>query len=329
MAKPVTTFYVFHGDDEFSSRAQLDTMRNQMGDPATADLNTARLDGKNVSAADVIAAASAVPFLSDRRLVIVDGMLSWLSRKGGGKNAKAETDVLVEALPTLPDFARVVFFETQTLSDRNAVLQLARNDAHGYHKAFNPPRNPTAWIKKQANTVYEVEIDPQAAMALAAVIGDDLRAADNELAKLAAFVDGARPIVEQDVALLTTYAAEADVFEMVDALGRRDGAAATQLLHRLLEQDEALRLFGMIVRQFRLLLQAREYLNNGGAPQEMPKAIGVHPYVAQKLTGQVRAFTLDQLEKIYRFLLETDVSIKTGKVDAEIALDLFIAGIAQ
>jgi len=132
-----------------------------------------------------------------------------------------------------------------------------------------------------------------------------------------------------DVALLTPYVAEADVFEMVDALGRRDGAAAARLLHRLLDDDDPLRLFGMIVRQFRLLILAREYLNEGGAPGQMGAAIGVHPYVAEKLTRQVRAFTLDQLEMIYHFLLETDAGIKTGKVSDVLALDLLVAGIAS
>ncbi|WP_119065233.1 DNA polymerase III subunit delta [Aggregatilinea lenta] len=329
MAKRSPTFYVFHGTDEFSCCAAVHSLREQMGDPSMAELNTAVIDGKQATAAGVLAAASAMPFLSDKRLVIVEGMLTWLARKGGGKTAKTEVTALVEGLPDLPDFARVVFVEPGTLSAQNAVLKLAMTAPGGFHKAFNPPRDPSRWIVQQSQTEYDTGIEPAAALALAQVVGDDLRAADSELAKLAAYVDHQRAITQADVALLTPYVAEADVFEMVDALGRRDGAAAVQLLHRLLEDDDPLRLFGMIVRQFRLLLQAREFLNDGGAPNQIGSAIGVHPYVGEKLAAQVRSFTLAQLERIYHVLLETDLGIKTGKVEGVLALDLLIAGVSQ
>jgi DNA polymerase-3 subunit delta len=327
MTKRTPTFYVFHGTDEFSRHAQLQAMRGQMGDPAMAELNTVMLNGEAVSAAEVLAAASAVPFLASKRLVIVDGMLTWLTRKGAGKSAREQLGELVERLPHLPDFARIVFVEPETLSESHPVLKLAKTDPGGYHKLFDPPRNPTAWIINQARQEYGTEITPQAAAALAEVIGEDLRAADSELAKLAAYVNGERPIQESDVVLLTPYVAEADVFAMVDALGHRDGATAARLLHRLLDSDEPLRLFGMMVRQFRLLILAREYLDGGGAPGQIGVAIGVHDYVGKKLAQQVGAFTLDQLESIDHLLLETDLSIKTGKMDSVLALDLLIAGV--
>lgn len=329
MSRRAPTFYVFHGPDEFSCRAQLQTMRAQMGDPSLAELNISVLDGKQASVADVLSAARAIPFLGDKRLVIVEGMLTWLTRKGAGASGKAELDRLAEGLTHLPDWARIVFVESETLSDKNPILHLARTEPGGYHKEFDPPRNPTRWITIQARDTYGAEIETRAAMALAAVVGEDLRAADSELAKLAAYANGARPITEADVALLTTYVSEASVFEMVDAIGRRDGATAARLLHRLLEHDDPLQLFGMMIRQFRLLILAREFLNEGGSPKEIGKAIGVHPFVGEKLAEQTKSFSLEQLETIYRHLLETDIGIKTGKVESELALDLLIAGVSS
>ena len=329
MSQRTPTFYVLHGTDEFSRRAAVQTMRAQMGDPSMAEMNTTVLDGKQASVSDVLSSARSMPFLSDKRLIIVEGMLTWLDRKGAGRSGRADLEQLAEGLATLPEWARVVFVEPDVLSDKHPILKLAKTEPGGYHKDFNPPRNPVRWIMNQARDEYGTEFEPQAATALAAVIGEDLRAADSEIAKLAAYVNGERPISEADVILLTPYMAEADVFQMVDALGRRDGASASRLLHRLLDQDDPLRLFGMMVRQFRLLILAREYLNDGGSPKQIGKAIGVHPYVGEKLAGQVRSFSLDQLEAIYRFLLETDFGIKTGKVEGVLALDLLIAGVSS
>ena len=57
------------------------------------------------------------------------------------------------------------------------------------------------------------------------------------------------------------------------------------------------------------------------------KETGIHPYVVKKTYPQVQQFTLLELKKIYQKIFEVDSSIKTGKIDAEMALDLLITRI--
>ncbi len=324
MARQAPTFYVFHGEDEYSIKSRVNDFRHQMGD----DLNISEFDGIKASPAEVVAAAQAIPFLSDRRLVLVYGMLHHLGRRGAGKGAKSRLQELVNALANLPESARLVFVESQTLSDKHPVIQLAHQDPTGYIKAFNPPKNPTTWIQKRIRD-YNVQIEGSAIRALVAVIDNDLRKADNELYKLAVYVGAGGTITEADVAALTPYVAEADVFKMVDAIGRRDGKTAMQELHRLLDlqQQDAMQLFFMIIRQFRLLIQAREVMDNGGNSRVVAQEVGLHNFVAEKVSTQARGFTIEQLEAIHRNLLEIDVGIKTGKVEVLVGLDLFVAGV--
>jgi DNA polymerase-3 subunit delta len=317
------TFYVLHGEDEFSLKAQITAMQAAMNDPS--QLNTSVLDGTQVSAQQVLNTASSFPFLSDKRLVIVEGMLSHL----GGRSSK-ELDVLVEGLPNLPDFARLVFHEDKTLPEKNLVLQLARSHPRGFEKTFAAPKNATQWIIQHAKQQHHLEIENRAAAALASVIGQNLRAADSELAKLAAYVDYARPIREADVATLTPYVAEANIFDMVDAIGQQDGKTAMTLLQKLLaEGAEPLSILGMINRQFHLLILAREHTDNGGGSSDMASVLGVHSFVAQKVGQQARRFSLETLESIYRKLVDLDFRIKTGQVEADMALQLFIAGVTN
>ncbi|MEO1161311.1 MAG: von Willebrand factor type A domain-containing protein, partial [Pseudomonadota bacterium] len=69
----------------------------------SAGLNLSEFEGRDVSAADVLSAVSAMPFLADRRLVIVRGMLTWISRKGAGETGKTQRKRLLDDLPHLPD----------------------------------------------------------------------------------------------------------------------------------------------------------------------------------------------------------------------------------
>jgi DNA polymerase III subunit delta len=321
------TFYILHGDDDFNLEQEVVNMRAKMGD----NLNTSEFEGESVSAAEVLNAVCSYPFLADKRLVIVKGMIGWITRKGAGETGKKAVEQLSEALPNLPEWARLVFVERQTLSDSNKLLKLARELPNGYEKAFSAPGDSTRWIIKRCKEAYQVEIESAAAAALATVTGNDLRRADNELLKLVSYVDGVRPINEDDVALLTPYVAEARVFDMVDALAEGRANTALHLLHRLLaEKDEdPFRVYGMIIRQFRLLLTAKEFLASGGSPNQMAEALGMNGYVAKKMARQSRGFSLAQLDDIYRALLDNDIKMKTGRIEPGLALDTLIAGLGK
>jgi len=336
MAKPAPTFYVFHGADEFTRAETLADFKRRLGPPDTVDLNTTRLDGKTLTLAEIHHACDAIPFLAEKRLVIVTGLLTRLtSRKGQETSAvqKEYLSALADYLPRLPETTRLVFVEEKPLPARHSILQLAQREEMGYVKRFDPPNAKALprWIGKRVRK-YGGEIEPQAAHQLAAVVGTDLRLLDQEIVKLVTYVQSpttAQPITRADVDAVVPYAQAAVVFDLVDALGQRDGRTAAQTLHRLLDAGEhPLGLLAMIVRQFRLLIQVKELKAQGATPRDIARQLGIHPFPAGKLYAQATHFTAAQLETVYRHLLDTDVAIKSGKIEAEVALDLLVAGLA-
>jgi DNA polymerase-3 subunit delta len=333
MSKPKPTFYVLHGEDEFSRSETLSSFKRRLGPADTVDLNTTVLDGKRVTLSELHHVCDAVPFLADRRLVIVEGLLSRLTARKGRPLSDAKQKLLEdlkEYLPHLPPTTRLVLVEDRSLPATHPVVKLAKEEQRGYVKRFEQPdtRALPRWIRERAQR-HGGDIEPRAAHRLAAVVGADLRLLDQEIIKLVTFRDGEGAITETDVETLVPYSQDAVIFDLVDALGHRDGSTAAQTLHRLIEEGEhPLGLLGMIIRQFRLLIQVKTLKAEGASSRDIAKALGVHPFPARKLYNQSTHFTPDQLEKVYRYLSETDLDIKTGKVDPEVALDLLVAGLA-
>jgi len=110
----------------------------------------------------------------------------------------------------------------------------------------------------------------------------------------------------------------------VDALAAGDGGSAQRLLHRLLENEDPFSLWGMVVRQFRLLLQAREILDARGGREQVASALGVHPFVAGKTADQAKRFSMSALESIHHKLLEIDEGVKSSQVTLDLALDMLV-----
>jgi DNA polymerase-3 subunit delta len=156
------------------------------------------------------------------------------------------------------------------------------------------------------------------------MVGVDTRQAGMEIAKLLAYVNWARPISSQDVEVVCIVTSQQSVFDFVDALSNGNGKSAQHLLHRLLETEDSFSLWGMVVRQFRLLIQAREILDGRGNKDDVARALGVHPFVAEKTTGQAARYSMESLESIYRKLLRIDEGVKTGQSTLELAMDTLV-----
>ena len=191
-----------------------------------------------------------------------------------------------------------------------------------------------AWVRRQAEA-QKGAFTPQAARALADHVGPDTQVAAQEITKLLTYVNFERPVEEDDVLRLTVQIPQVNVFAMVDALGERNTRRALQTLHGLLEETDPLELFGMMVRQFRLLLQVREVLDEGGGMAQIQAEVrdqrgqALHPYVTQKLADQARQFTLEGLEAVYHRLLELDEGMKTSQVAPDVAFDMLVAEMAR
>lgn len=330
---PRPTFYVLHGEDEFTRSETLADFRDRLGGVDTADLNTTVFDGKRLTLGELRHACDAIPFLADKRLVIVEGLLSALSARKGQVLSEAKQkrlDDLADYLPHLPPTTRLVFVEDRCLPSKHPILRLAKQDEQGYVKRFARPEAGSLpqWIRQRTQR-HGGRIERRAAHRLAAVVGTDLRLLDQEIIKLVTYCNGERAITAADVETLVPYSQDAVIFDLVDALGQRDGTTAAKTLHRLIEEGEhPLGLLGMIIRQFRLLIQVKTLKARGASPRDVAKTLGLHPFPAGKLHSQATYFTVAQLDKVYRHLSETDIDIKTGRIDADVALDLLVAGLA-
>lgn len=326
--------YLIHGDDTFAMSGFIKQMLARMGDPAMADLNTTRLDGRSASDVQINDALMSMPFLAERRLVILSNPLARL----GSKNAQAHFMTLLDTLP--PTTALVLLVEDEflgknkgwnTLKEKhwlNTWKETAGERVHYQLCQLPEQANMPRWITKKAKELGG-EFAPDAAHLLADFVGNHTRLATQEIIKLLTFVDTQRPVTLDDVQDLSVPGNQANIFEMADAITEGQAQKAFNLLHDLMQEHGAFELFFMIVRQFRLLLQARELLDEGGQPAQMASELHVHPFVAGKLARQAPRFSLTALESIYHRLHETDRAIKTGQMEAEVALDLLLADLVR
>ncbi len=323
---------MLHGNDVLAIQRHLKTFLDKVAaNSAMADLNTTRLDGRQSSEDDLRTAVGSMPFLAERRLVIVTHPLA----KYGSDAGKKRYQALMESVPE-STLLVLVFEDTLERGKWSSLIA-----THWLHKwlaksgegaryvlcALPDAGKMPEWIRKEAQR-QGGQFSPEAARALLAHVDNDTLRASQEINKLLNYVDCKRPVEVEDVEELTAFKGAGNIFAMTDELGAGNSKAALASLHRLLEEEDVFKLFGNIIRQFRLLIQARELMDEGRA-HLLAQELRIPSFAADKYVAQARRFQMRQLEAIYHRILEIDEAIKTGQMPAELALDLFVTEVAR
>lgn len=318
--------YLFYGDNPISIAETVHELQQRLG--AAAEFNLQRFSGAGLDLDAFQLACNSLPFLTGRRLIIVQHAEAL-------PHDAAARERFERVLDELPVTTAVVLIEWADTERRRAKqdqrarsIGLAWATAHpeaAFVRRFASPRGAefSRWLQDRAR-ILGGEIEPAAAQRLAERLAEDVLLADQELTKLLDFTDRARPIDSTDVERITPDYGQVDLFTVVDRLGTGTGWVG-QLEELLQDQDPAY-IFAMIVRQFRLLLQARAALDSG---QDPVAAVQAKEFVAKKITSQARRFSLPALKSIHRKLTQLDLAVKRG--EAELSMDLLpvLAGLTR
>lgn len=312
---------LLYGTDEFAIARRLADIAAQTDKDG---MNTSRLEARLTSDEELNNAVNAMPFLSDKRLVIIANPSQ---KYGAGEPRKKFTEFLGKIPPT----TQLVIYETvePKEAEKHWLVKWVSKNENAKAEALMAPkaRDMTGWIvnemKRQGG-----KISSEAAKRLAELVGADTRQAAQEIAKALAYVNWARPVEVQDVEAVCVSTAEVNIFDFVDSLAAGNGRQSQSMLRKMLEEQDAAAIFPMIVRQFRLLIQAREIVEARGMVQDVQEALGVHPFVAGKIFQQAGRFTMRTLEAVYRRLLKMDEAAKTSAMPLDTALEMFVVELA-
>jgi len=329
--------YILTGDDDFSLARSLEEIKRGIGDQSLLMANTTSLDGRQVTVDQLRTVCETVPFLAEKRLVIIQGLLGRFEPQSKPRRRKktapltdkdSEYKSFADCLSSVPDSTVLVLIDGRIKNNNPLLKQLSPKAKVRSFLVLKDDRL-RQWIK---NEVAEqgASISPEAVDLLAKLVGGNLWIMTSEINKLALFTAGRRIEVE-DIKAIVSSAQETNVFAMVDAILDFKAGVGEQLLEQLLQIGASpAYLLVMLSRQIRMIVQARELRRLGKPEAEIQNRLGLTSEFAwRKTLEQAQRYPLERLREAYNKLLETDLAIKTGKYEGGLALNLLIAELCQ
>lgn len=354
--------YLLFGDEDYLIHEELERIRAGLGPQDMVGLNTTHLPGAGLSFPELQANCDTVPFLAPARLVIVEGLMARFAQsRTAGRSSRAARatrtqaprdgdtpsteaaparrasarpeleggwDQLGDYCRQMPETTHLVFLEG-TLNRTNALLAMLSPVSQVREQRKLRGAALEQWVRDRAAS-HQAKMTPAALKRLIGLVGDNLWVLSSELEKLSLYAEG-RPIEATHVEDLVSSARESTIFTVIDAVAERRLPGAQQALHHLLRDGMAppyvlFRLAG----QFRSLLLAKALIARGVTGAALMGRLGITAkFPFDKTVEQSRGYTVATLTAILEHLLETDVAIKTGRLDPEMALELLAADLCQ
>jgi DNA polymerase-3 subunit delta len=332
--------YILWGEDEFSREEKLREIKVGLGENSMLSSNTHFLEGQKLTVQELAAIAGAAPFLSPVRLIIIRGLLERFETRDKTSQARKvssnkvdESGLFANCLKGLPASSLVVMtdhIESKTnFLKSNILFQLLAPGAEVI--AFGPMQKTQLfqWVQDRV-TQKGGGISRQATQVLIDLIGGELYTLSNEIDKLIAFAAG-RPIEEKDIRMVVSAAQETRVFTLVDAVLEKHPGLSENIVDDLLKNGfGAPQILVALARQVQITLQIKEMKSQRKSSAEIQKNLGIYnPYVWGKASARADRFSMLKLKDFYCKLLDADLSIKTGRFEGDLAINLLVAELSQ
>ena len=306
------TMYLLYGDEAYLKKQYKDKLIKAL--VAERDtMNFSAYEGKGINPKELIDLAETLPFFAERRVILVEN-------SGFFKNS---CDDLAEYLLE-PAASTCFLFVEEEVDKRSKMYKAVAKAGKAVEFGTQNEELLTRWILSRLKKENK-NITGNVMQLFISKTGTDMGNIDRELEKLLCYTMGRDVIKAEDVEAITTEQVTNKIFDMVNAIAEHEQKKALDFYYDLLTLKEPpMRILFLITRQFQILMSLKDMGSKGFDQSTIASKVGIPPFAVRKNQAQAKGFTTEQLKQAIRDGVELEESVKTGRMNDQMAVELFI-----
>lgn len=302
--------YLLYGNKDFGIYEEIKKITKNYD-----ELSISKYDLNNAIMQDIISDAQTVSLFADKKIIIVDNanIFTALINK--------DTDILIEYLNQInPNTTLIFIVHNDKIDSRKKITKLIKKI--GTIKEFNDDLNPLNIIKEKFK---DYNIDQKTINLFLNRVGSNPLIIKNEIKKIKLYKNNDKTITENDIINITTKKIDIDIFKLIDYIIKKDKEKALELYEEMLKaNEEPIKIIVILANQFRIMYQSKELLKKGYTEKDIASTLKIHPYRVKLAIQNSRNYSNKTLLKYLNNLADIDIGIKTGTLNKDNALELFI-----
>lgn len=312
--KPI--YYIF-GEDTFSFDYAKELLDKVFTPKLASELDKETFYGSKTNYADIISAASTFPFGDGKKFLIVKNAEKPKDKDKLADYAKSPSEFTVllllhEGAITKPESEP---FKTLTKLGEIFESKEMKGDAL------------IEWIKSYVKD-NDKTISDENAQLLIDIVGENRSLIELQLEKIFLFLNDKKEITLESIQQLATELKQFNIFDLINAVGRKDKAKALEIAFNLYDTGiEIIQIVAMLNRYFTALAKINELTTMKLSTQDAARIVGTHQYYYKDYLDARKRYSDKEITNAFRALLNADLSVKTSSLDEKTVLAILIAEI--
>lgn len=307
--------YFFFGEDSFSIDEALKTVEETIRPHISSDFDREVFYGEEKSLADVLGFATAFPFGSEKKLLILKEFEKVKDKKS-----------LLPYAESPADFTVMVIIHSGGIQNTDTVLYktLAKNNFI-YEAKELKGTNLVNWVVDYCE-LRKKTISFENARILVDIVGENRGMIEAQLDKILTYVGEKEEISLDDVQALSTSLREFSIFDLQDAIAKRDKSRSLKIACNILEKgQEPTYIIHMLTRYFAGLARINEMSEQNLNEYAAARVIGTHPFYLKNYRSARKAYSDRDLHRVSAALVKADITVKTTSIDNKSIITLLIS----
>lgn len=324
--KPV---YLVLGQERYFIEEIREKLFKNTLDEESRDLNFISFDMEEDTINDAIYEASSLPFFGEKKLVFIENPY-FLTGKRVKNAPNHQLEELENYLEAPVDFTVLVLFAPyEKLDRRKKLTKLIEKNAQIIDVSEVKTANASRYIQ-DITRAEGYHFTKEAFQLFIERTDSKLSAMVHELDKLFLFHKDSKKITKESVIQLIPRTFEQNVFELNHLVLTSQVDASIRLYQDLLiQKEEPIKIVALLISQFRRLLQVKILKRQGYQQGEIAKILKSHPYPVKLALQSVQKYEQNLLSEALNYLIDADFKMKTGQINHELQIELFIMKFAQ
>lgn len=302
--------YLLYGTKDFQIEEEIKKLSKGLD-----EMNINKYDLNNDLLSLAIEDAKTMSLFDDKKLVIIDNANMFT-----GSTSK-DSEIIEEYLNHINENTTLVLIvHNDKLDTRKKITKLINKV--GKVIAFNDELDMTNLVRR---LLKDYNIDYKTINLFLDRVGNNPLIIQNEINKIKIYKENDKTITDEDILNLTTKLIEIDIFKLIDYIVKKDKEKALELYYEMLKMnEEPIKIIVILANQFRIMYQSKELLKKGYSEKDIANILKIHPYRVKLAIQNSRNYTSKVLLKNLNNLADIDIGIKTGILNKDLALELFI-----
>lgn len=309
--------HVLYGLEEFLINEEIRKIKK---DNNIDDYNISYYDLENIDIKDIIDDALTISLFQDKKMIVVENAYIFTGVK---KEKNQNIDYLEKYLDNINNDTILIFKVINEKLDSRKKITTKLNKVASIKEFNNIPINETVKTMFNPYNIGNIEINY-----FLNRVGSDLYIINNEIKKIKDYKDDDLNITKHDIDMLTIKSIDTDIFHLIDNIVLNKKDEALESYHEMIRQgEEPIKLIVMLANQFRLIYQVKELYKRGYREYDIANILEQKPYPIKKASEKMNRYSSEELLNYLARLADLDINIKTGKIDKNLGLELFILGV--